>query len=167
MTPMLGFVLVAVTSPPPLPERAEIQRQYARWSVAARRNDVATIMKIISPDYTLTTASGTVITRKAYQLSLERRKLKASKVPVYTTHLAQLTEFEGKLIAISNEVNQSTITDPITNKRITLIHTHRYRDTWRKIATQWRLASTVTELESTTVAGPRATHISKAAKVTP
>jgi hypothetical protein len=54
---------------------------------------------------------------------------------------------------VSLEKMISGTLDPITGKTQAIIHIHRYLDTWVKSGSVWRLQSTVTQLESTTI-GP-------------
>ena len=58
----------------------------------------------------------------------------------------------GKVASvISNETSVNLSVDPVTNKKLKLVHLHRYLDTWIKSGGVWRLQKTLTQIESTKV----------------
>jgi len=131
--------------------RAEIDRQYKLWGRAALVNDVETILAVLAPDYTLHTYTGTVISRKDYEASLRKRKAENKPATVYETSMAGITVVGDTAKVISDETSKNFSQDPITNKRLKLIHIHRYLDTWIRIHEIWRLRSTITQVEFTKV----------------
>lgn len=131
--------------------RSDIERQYHRWAKAALTNDVDTILSVLMPDYTLHTFAGKTISHKDYEASLRKRKASNQSATAYETSIASVT-VEGRIAkVISDEVSAKVSQDPITHKKVKLIHTHRYLDTWIRTHALWRLRETVTKVESTTV----------------
>ena len=129
--------------------RAQIQRQYNRWGKAAKTNDVETILAILTPDYTLKPYSGAVIPLKAYEASLRKRKKENKPVDAYETKILNLT-VSGKTARVtSDETSRKATVDPITKSRVSIVHIHRYLDTWVLMGGKWRLRSTVTQKEIT------------------
>ncbi len=129
--------------------RAQIQRQYNRWGKAAKTNDVETILAILTPDYTLKPYSGAVIPLKAYGASLRKRKKENKPVDAYETKILNLT-VSGKTARVtSDETSRKATVDPITKSRVSIVHIHRYLDTWVLMGGKWRLRSTVTQKEIT------------------
>ena len=131
--------------------RDQIDRQYKRWATAAVKNDVETILAIMAPDYTLKTYTGMVIDHKKYEASLRKRRETNQPTDAYQTEIAQISVKGTTASVISNETSSKLTTDPITNKRVNMIHVHRYEDTWIKSGKTWKLKSTVTQQESTKV----------------
>jgi len=129
----------------------DIDHQYKRWGRAALVNDVETILSVLAPDYTLHTYTGTVITRKDYEASLRKRKASNKPATVYVTKMFSLAVEGATAKVISDETSENPSVDPITNKKLRLIHIHRYQDTWIKSNGAWRLQTTITQVESTKV----------------
>jgi hypothetical protein len=65
--------------------------------------------------------------------------------------MAGITVHDDVADVISNETSDNISVDPITNKKLKLVHIHRYADTWVKIRGKWRLKITITQVESTKV----------------
>jgi ketosteroid isomerase-like protein len=141
-----GFVSSAQAS-----VRADIQRQYHRWAKAALSNDVDTILSILAPDYTLHTYTGTTIARADYEASLRKRKAANKPATAYQTKINSVRVGGSTASVISDETSEAVSLDPITNKKVKLIHIHRYLDTWIRSGGLWRLRTTITQIESTTV----------------
>jgi hypothetical protein len=114
-------------------------------------NDVDTILSILSPDYTLHTYTGTTIVRKDYEASLRKRKASNKPATIYQTKIAKVSVEGEKALVISDETSAVVSLDPVTSRKVKLIHIHRYLDTWIRLSAKWRLQSTVTQVESTTV----------------
>lgn len=131
--------------------RGDIEKQYQRWSKAALANDVETILDVLAPDYTLKTYTGQVILRKDYEVSLRKRKAANKPATVYETKIASLSVEKDVASVISDETSVADSVDPITNKKVKLVHIHRYLDTWVKLGKVWRLRSTVTQVEETKI----------------
>lgn len=132
--------------------RGAIEGQYKRWARAALNNDVEGVLGILMPGYTLRTFDGTVIERKAYEASLRKRKAEGQKPAAYSTSIETLSVSRQRATVLSLETSVKATADPITNKVQKLVHIHRYRDVWVRTSGRWRLASTVTLLEKTTIA---------------
>lgn len=131
--------------------RSDIDRQYKRWGKAALVNDVDTILDVLTPDYTLHTFTGTVIPHVKYEASLRKRKAENKPATVYETSMASITVTGEVAKVISDETSNNMSVDPITNKKLKLIHIHRYLDTWVRTKGVWRLQTTITQVESTKV----------------
>lgn len=129
----------------------EIERQYKRWSKAYVVNDVDTILSILTSDYTLTTYSGDVVSFKQYASSLREKKAKGTKNAAYTTKIVSLAVKGIRANVVSEEESVTSVKDPVTAKLKRLIHIHRYSDSWVKSGGVWKLSSTKTTLEKTTV----------------
>ena len=131
--------------------RSDIQRQYHRWAKAALSNDVDTILSILAPDYTLHTYTGTTIARSDYEASLRKRKAANKPATAYKTKINSVKVDGSTASVISDETSEAVSLDPVTNKQVKLIHIHRYLDTWVRSGNIWRLRTTITQIESTTV----------------
>jgi len=128
-----------------------IQRQYKRWSQAALVNDVDTILSILREDYTLHPFTGAAIPRKDYEVSLRKRKAASKPATVYETSIADITVTGNTALVTSDETSNNISVDPITNKKMKLVHVHRYKDTWVRSQGTWRLQTTITTVETTKV----------------
>jgi|SRR5579862_8432522 len=131
--------------------RSQIELQYKRWARAALSNDVDGVLAILSPNYALKTFDGKVIALKDYATSLRKRKASGKKPATYTTSIESLSQQGNAVIVISLETSITQTPDPITNKLQKLIHVHQYRDTWLRASGSWKLATTVTLIEKTTI----------------
>lgn len=131
--------------------RRDIDCQYKRWSKASLKNDVRTILSILAPNYELHTYTGKLIGRKAYEDSLRRRRDAKQPATAYQTKIVSLTVQGQKASVISDELSAKVTVDPVTEKRLKLVHIHRYLDSWVRLSGKWRLAKTVTTVESTRV----------------
>lgn len=141
-----------MTSPAAASVRSQIQTQYRRWARATLANDAEAILNGLAPAYTLKTFTGKVIDRKTYEQSLRKRKANPGKpLSSYTTRMASIEVLGPRAHVISEESSSSKAVDPITQKRIRLVHIHQYLDTWVKSARSWLLQSTVTQKEITRV----------------
>ena len=129
----------------------DIDRQYKRWGRAALVNDVDTILAILAPEYVLHTYSGKAITHREYEASLRQRKAANKPATVYETSMADITVSSDTALVTSDETSNNVSVDPITNKKVKLVHVHRYKDTWVRIRGVWRLRNTLTTVETTTV----------------
>jgi len=132
-------------------DRSQIERQYKRWAKAALVNDVETILDVLAPDYTLHTYTGTVVPRKAYEVTLRKRKASKAAATVYQTKIASVAVAGKTAKVISDETSDTFAVDPISKKKQKLIHVHRYLDTWVKLGGVWHLQTTITQVESTKV----------------
>ena len=132
--------------------RSQIQSQYRRWAKAAVSNDVDTVLSILAPDYALHTYTGTTISRDKYEASLRKRKAENKSASQYQTKINSVKVAGETAAVVSDETSQAVSLDPVTNKKVKLIHIHRYLDTWVHLSGRWRLRNTVTTVESTTVA---------------
>jgi hypothetical protein len=131
--------------------RADIDHQYKRWAQAALSNDVETILAVLAPDYTLHTYTGTVIARKDYEASLRKRRASHQAATAYQTQIASVQVDGATAKVISDETSAKVSVDPVTTKKLKMIHIHRYLDTWVRIGRSWRLQTTVTQIESTKI----------------
>ncbi len=129
--------------------KSDIDKQYHRWAKATLNNDVDTILSVLAADYTLKTYTGTVITREKYEASLRKRKASKEKAAAYETKIASVEVAGSRAKVISDETSSKLTIDPVTNKKLNMIHIHRYLDTWVRSGKTWRLQSTVTQVEST------------------
>lgn len=131
--------------------KTDIDRQYKRWAKAAVANDVETILGIMAPDYTLKTYAGVVVDHQKYEASLRKRREAKQPTDAYRTEIYSLS-VKGKIATvISDETSEKPTVDPLTNEKLNMMHIHRYLDTWVKLGKDWRLRSTVTQLESTKI----------------
>lgn len=145
------FIVICLSHSVQASVRNDIERQYKRWSQAALVNDVDTILAVLAPDYTLHTFTGVVVSRKEYESSLRKRKASQKAATVYDTQIKSLTVDGINAKVISDETSENASMDPITKKKLRLIHIHRYLDTWIRSNGSWRLQTTITQVESTKV----------------
>lgn len=149
LLPLLTAAVLCSALPCHASVRSDIERQYKRWAKAALTNDVDTILEVLSPEYTLRTYAGQTILRKDYEASLRKRKAANQPSSAYETKIVSLEVKGETAMVISDETSEKDSVDPITNKKVKLIHLHRYLDTWVKMGRAWRLRSTYTQTEST------------------
>jgi ketosteroid isomerase-like protein len=144
----LGITACAWCAQPP---KDAIERQYKRWEQASLTNDVDAVLAILAPDYTLKTFTGKVIAHDAYEASLRKRKASGKPSTGYETVMVDCKVSGPSAAVISDETSTNIAPDPVTNKDMKLIHIHRYLDTWARIDGEWRLRSTVTQVEKTKI----------------
>ena len=132
--------------------RTQIDGQYKRWVAASLRLDVDGVLAILAPDYSLQTFDGKLIPRQMYEKSLRARKAKGQRPASYKTSIESLSQTGDTASVISLETSITDTPDPVTQKVQKVIHIHQYRDTWNHLEGAWKLSSTVTLLEKTTVA---------------
>ncbi len=145
------FLAVMLSAAAMCSVRSDIDRQYHRWAKAALDNDVETVLAILAPDYSLRTFTGKMIDRKAYETSLRKRRESKQAATVYQTKLASVDVHGATATVISDETSDKISLDPVTNKKLKMIHIHRYLDTWIRSGRIWKLRQTITQLESTKV----------------
>jgi hypothetical protein len=131
--------------------KSDIEQQYKAWVRSSLKLDVDGVLAVLTPEYTLKTFDGKVIPLKNYEVSLRQRKAKGIKPANYTTEIKSLEEAGDEAKVISLETSITDTPDPITNKVQKVIHIHEYLDTWKRMGRKWRLASTVTQVERTTI----------------
>jgi hypothetical protein len=129
--------------------RGEIQEQYDRWSKAYMARDSATLIGILSPDYTLTTSSKTTLTYDVYAAKLRLLKNAAPDPTKYSTSIKKLTLVGDEAEVVSVETMQNTGTNPQTKQPAFSFHRHEYLDRWIHYDSGWCLRRTVTRSEST------------------
>ncbi len=138
-----GFV--ASVQPPTLPEaKVSIQAQYDRWTKAYMAHDVPTLLAILSPDYTLKTANGTVLTAGEYKAMLEVQRKKHDDTTVYKTEIQRINLHENIAAVYSRETTTNRTPDPKTHRDKIVSYQHDYIDAWEYREGQWLLKSTVT-----------------------
>lgn len=144
------LVLLLLSPQRPPTTQQQIQAQYDRWSKAYMAKDTDTLLSILTPDYTLTNAEGTTISRAQYEVSLKLRAKAAADPTKYSTKIKKLVEKDGQAIVTAIETMESKSEDSKTHKSITILHRHEYQDTWHPHPPTWELQKTVTVKESTT-----------------
>lgn len=140
-------ILFAVALVPKPDTKHEIQTQYARWTKAYEIRDAATLIGILSPDYTLLNAAKKPT---SYDVFVAKLRLMKDLPPDSTKHsieLKRLFEHGDQADAVAIE----TMETPIDAKRSSF-HRHEYMDTWIRYDAGWRLRRTITTREWTTVA---------------
>jgi ketosteroid isomerase-like protein len=130
--------------------RRAIQAQYDRWSRAYMANDVDALLDILSPDYTLTSADKDVMSYATYKAYLQLKKKGPKETTRYSTRIVKLTLQKGDAKVDSIETMLTWKPDP-SGHVIESTHRHEYLDVWRRAGSSWRLRSTMTLRESTTV----------------
>jgi len=127
--------------------KAEIQRQYDRWSKAYIANDVPVLLSILTPDYRLTTVDKTVVDHAEYEAKIRLRSEMRADPTSYSTQIISLAVKDGEADVRAVETMESHLEKP----RRTVFHRHHYLDHWVHPRKAWLLKSTVTVGESTTV----------------
>ncbi len=132
--------------------RKAIQKQYRAWAKASVANNVPAVLKILAPEYSLRTYSGTEIGYEAYVKSLKDRAKSGKKSSAYETEMKAIS-VSGKSASVTSwESSISLAKDPITGKDQKIVHVHEYKDTWVLMNKSWRLKRTVTTQERTSLA---------------
>jgi hypothetical protein len=131
--------------------RKAIKGQYDAWSAAYMKNDVDQLLSILSPDYTLKTATGSVITHSEYEVMLNMRKKRNTDTSVYSTEILRLTLHDDVAALLSRETSVTRQKNDKTGKMETVNHQHDYIDVWAFTGGKWLLKSTVTQRERTQV----------------
>jgi ketosteroid isomerase-like protein len=122
--------------------RKQIQKQYDRWTKAYMAHDVTTLLSLLTPDYTLKTAKGAVITRAEYAAMLNIRKQKHDDTTRYKQEILRLTLHDGVAAIWSRE----TTTSPAKDGKSTSFQ-HDYIDVWIFSGGKWLLQSSATQQE--------------------
>lgn len=127
--------------------RTALQKRYDQWSAAYLKNDVATLLRILSPDFSLKTGSGRVLTRPQYEVILRKRKPGTSLVTAYATRVKRLELSRDGNTAMAYTTETTTEKSPPVpdgKKAAPVIHIHDYRDGWVRRNGQWLLRSSET-----------------------
>jgi hypothetical protein len=121
-----------------------IQRQYSRWSRAYVGHDVTTLLAILHPNFTLTTASGKTIKRDAYEKILRNRPDKPSG-DVYQATMKSFRLDGRRATVISEELSVESSPDKrAPGRSVRTRHIHSYRDVWAMTGSTWKLLSSKT-----------------------
>ena len=112
--------------------RKAIQTQYDRWSAAYIKNDVPTLLSILSSDFTLQTGSGKTLTRQQYEAILNKRKPKTPEQMSYTLVIERF-KIRGNMATLyTRETQSETDTAAQTQTAPPEKHIHEYLDRWVK-----------------------------------
>jgi len=134
---------------PPAPTKVsvvqkQIQAQYDAWSAAYMKNDVATLLAILTPDYSLKMSNGNTLTHDEYKVVLEQRKKKGQDTTQYATQILRVT-LHGDVAAIwSRETMTMKGKNPDTGKPQDIQYQHDYIDVWSFVDGKWLLKGTST-----------------------
>lgn len=120
--------------------RKEIEKQYARISAALKTKSLKSLDKVTTPDYTLKSPKGQVVTWQQMQ----------TQMGLYLSFLQKVTEASSKVskLAVKGkeakvEVKQSfsgVIADPQTEGKVHKVTSAtQYKDTWIKSNGTWLL----------------------------
>lgn len=112
--------------------------------------DVATLLDILSPTYTLTSVDKDVLDYKTYKAYLQLKQKGPKDSIVYGTRILQLVQ-DGAIATVKSEESMSTRKPDSKGRIIVSLHKHVYTDTWTLTGKTWHLQSTVTQKESTAV----------------
>jgi hypothetical protein len=123
--------------------RKQIQAQYDRWSKAYMAKDVATLLAILSPSYTLTAFDKSVLSYGTYTAYLRLRSKAPKDTTKYATHIRKLN-VRGTVAEVDSVETMTTVSGALQST-----HRHEYLDRWRLSEAVWRLESTKTLKEST------------------
>lgn len=117
--------------------RASIQPLYDRFAAAYVKNDVVTMLSILSPDYVLVNAVGTKVTRQDYEKTLIMRNMNRAEAADYTVKILEIKPIDNGALIHTRE----TYADRAN-------HTHEYADRWSLVDGSWRLVETRTLKEN-------------------
>jgi hypothetical protein len=146
---LFSLVLLLGLRPPAI--KGEIQAQYDRWSKAYMAADVPTLLSIITSDYQLTTVDKVVVKFPEYKAKLELRAKMGFDATVYSTSIQSLKLVGQEADVKAIETIETHRSDAKSFRSEKILHRHHYLDHWIRVSGAWRLCSTVTEKESTTV----------------
>jgi len=113
-------------------------------------NDVDTLLKILSPDYTLTSIDKETLTYGVYKAYLLLKAKGPKDTTRYSTFIRKLTEKNGDAEVDSVETMITRKADK-TGRSVLTTHRHVYSDKWRLSGGEWLLYRTVTLKESTRI----------------
>lgn len=132
----LAVILCALCATSALAQtRAAIQAQYDRFAKAYVKNDAKTLLSILAPDFVLINGEGVKISYRQYARQLREREKKGVPGSAYEVKIKSLQVKGSRATVLTNEVSVSKNGEE---------HVHTYRDVWKKIKGQWRLASSTT-----------------------
>lgn len=114
---------------------AAIRKQYDRFAQAYVKNDVAVMVAILSPEYTLVDEHGKAVDFKTYRAQLQSRRDMNVVSSAYIVEILSL-ERKGDTATLA--------TKEVTKGIGGADHIHRYRDVWKLEKGVWRLVSTTT-----------------------
>lgn len=115
----------------------EIQAQYDRYSEAYVKNDVDTLLSILTDDFVLTDGEGVIHSRADYRKELEERKEQGIKAASYKVQIENVVR-EGDAASVITREYSSSITEESV--------VHQYRDVWVLQDGEWKLKSSTTIL---------------------
>lgn len=126
---------------------AAIQHQYNAWSKAYMAHDLPVLFGILTPDYSIRTAQGKLISHDEYLVMLKLRKQKHSDTTVYRTEIVRLTLKDGVAAVWSREFTTDPGLNQKTGKPAPVSYQHDYIDLWVLSKGKWLLRSTSTQKE--------------------
>ena len=135
-----------------------IQTQYNRWSAAYAKNDTATLLRILAPDFTLKTSKGTVLNRSTYKAILLKRASTPQEPVAYKTQIKRLLVSRYAATAYTVETVRENKATGGAVRTAETIHIHQYRDKWVKRDSQWLLQFSETLAESQVVSPRKHAH---------
>ncbi|HWA84495.1 MAG TPA: nuclear transport factor 2 family protein, partial [Fimbriimonadaceae bacterium] len=151
---------LARANPPAAPSKSEaevkkqIQAQYNVWSAAYMKNDVDTLLSILTPDYSIKASNGNLITHSEYEVILNQRKKKGYDATHYSTAILRVT-LHGDIAAVwSRETSTIHGKSPQTGKIADTQYQHDYVDVWDFVNGKWLLKSTATLHETAQIKPP-------------
>lgn len=130
----LMFIVLTLGSALAQTQKA-IEAQYTRYAKAYVKNDVKTMLAVLSPKYRLIDEEGNVTTYSEYKADLVARQKAKKKGQAYTVKIDSLT-VKGNLATA--KTRETSIGSDGT------AHVHIYQDIWVKNGQSWRLLTTKT-----------------------
>ena len=127
--------------------RAAIQKQYNAWSKAYMAHDLPVLIDILTPNYSIRTAQGKLITHDEYMVMIRLRKQKHSDTTLYRTEIVRITLKDGVAAVWSREITTDPGLNQTTGKREPISYQHDYIDLWVQTNGKWLLRSTSTQKE--------------------
>ena len=131
--------------------RKEIALQYQRWSKAYVKNDLSVLLGMLSPDFTLKTETGKVLSRQKYEAILHKRKPKTPQQLKYTLVIEKFSVKGTVATVFSKETQEETDENVNPETLPSETHVHIYLDRWVKIGKIWKMqySETLKELSET------------------
>ena len=124
-----------------------IQKRYNEWSKAYMAHDLSTLFQILTPNYSIKTANGALITHDEYAVMLKLRKQKHSDTTLYRTEIVRITLRDGVAAVWSREITTDPGLNQKTGKPEPVSYQHDYIDLWIHPKGIWKLKSTSTQEE--------------------
>lgn len=116
-----------------------IDKQYSKIAQAVRNKKLKSLDTVFTPDYTVKTPEGQVITYQQLQANLGLRLSFLQKITDASAKISKLSVKGKEAVADVTQSFSGVIADPQTQGKVhKIVSSSRYKDTWIKSGDTWQ-----------------------------